>query len=432
MVNDLRKLRSNFYLLTFFGALRDRKKNVLISLKRPAERVVENDLITCVYDLGQVVRLVAAWGETSPSLSFLVHFDTVQNNMNYDLFNIEERLRQIYSNSLVEFPEMFKGEGKRVDIGILEWSKNIEKEIQFILSKKKQCIEIIDLTIEKKNAKKMTGLEHAACAIQYAKEVIKLLEKFTDVIIGAGEDVDMGGITWFRGRERYKSKMFTELKKILDYFIEINEEVYHLIKTNSYEGAMARHRVQIEIFSLFLFFTKYPECLERFADHRIIKKYQIEKTHSNHISDELQNQFEKLKTKYTKEDFKNRNLNYWWAASQINNLKSIKEIMDKAFDDEQLKTEYKKLYNFYSEFPHISTYVIDLEKINEKYIFELLRQSVDMNFYIMHLYIGWLLDNSYYVSSPIEYLKSIYMDLREVVCGVPQPTWEEMMKRWIF
>jgi hypothetical protein len=338
--------------------------------------------------------------------------------MNYSIFNIEERLVQLLNNSVVEYN--LKSIGKKKGLSIFEFDKNIEKEVEYIISKSSQCYKLIENIQNNANEKIKKELEITALSIEYSQEIKKIIEKYTNDIIGPVEDIDIGDITIFRGFEKLKHSMFIELKKLLDYFLEVNKEIYNLVKTSSYYGVFARYRVQIEIYCIFLFFTKYPEYINRFSDHQVIKKYFIEKKNKI-LTEQTVGKYNEILNKYNKNELRNCKLNYWWAGDKIKNHKSIKEIISIALDNEDTIKYFSEEYNLLSEYSHVSSYVINLDKINLNYIGKLLFRSVDMNFYIMQLYTGWLLDKTQYQDSTISYIINIYKKLRKIICNVKEP-----------
>jgi hypothetical protein len=157
----------------------------------------------------------------------------------------------------------------------------------------------------------------------------------------------------------------------------------------------------------------------------------MEKKYSQQVSEETLKFYEQISKKYNKDDLRNSKLNYWWAGDLIKKHNSIKEIMKLALDSENETKYLIDDYNLYSEFSHVSSYVVGLgNHIDEYFIKALLMRSIDMNFYIMQLYIGWLLDKTPYQESQISYIKNVYKKLRKVICNVqePQKTFQEIME----
>lgn len=347
--------------------------------------------------------------------------------MNYNIFEIEKSLNNLKNDSIRKNP--FENLGPENIFSFFEFDKNIEKEVKKIISKGLQCFNLIETIQNNENEKIKTELEIAAFAIEYSQEVKKILEKYMDVIIGPTENMKLNCIMIFRCFEKSKHSMFLELKKLLDYFLEVNKEIFSLVKTSSFYGVFARYRVQIEIFCVFLFFTKYPEYINRFSDHQILKKYFIEKKHGI-LSQETIEGYNEIIKKYDKKDLKRSKLNYWWAGDKIKDHQSIKEIISLSLEKEELINDYVSEYNLLSEYSHVSSYVINLDKINKNHIKKFLFQSIDMNFFIMQLYTGWLLDKTQYQDSIISYIINIYKKLREDICNVKEPerTFEEIFE----
>jgi hypothetical protein len=149
--------------------------------------------------------------------------------------------------------------------------KNIDKEIDYILSKKSKCYEANESKENNTNKKFRDEMEIAALAIGYTQKANNMTGKYQSTIIGPTEDVNLGDFFIFRCLERFKNFMFIELKKLLDYFLEVNKETYNFIKASSFHGAIARYRLQIEIYSFFLQNI-----------HNILKDFQIIKLVNNH------------------------------------------------------------------------------------------------------------------------------------------------------
>jgi hypothetical protein len=138
--------------------------------------------------------------------------------MSDNVFDIEEHLRQIYKDSIKELHwKGFEGE-KRIDI--FELDKNIDKEIDYILSKKSKCYEVSESKENNTNKKFHDEMEIAALAIEYTQEANNMIGKYQSAIIGPAEDVNLRDFFIFRGLERFKNSMFIELKKLLDYFLK--------------------------------------------------------------------------------------------------------------------------------------------------------------------------------------------------------------------
>ncbi|MDR0909847.1 MAG: DUF5677 domain-containing protein [Spirochaetaceae bacterium] len=352
--------------------------------------------------------------------------------MNFNIFNIVDTLNSIRKDSMREYH--FPKQEPHMGVDSFKWGDNIDKTVESFLSKRPHCYQLLETQRIKNTQKPKIQYEiiNAAFIIELSSEIEKVMEAFTPQIIGPTENVDMGGFFIFNEHNKFKAEMFDQLHKILIHFLKVGKEIYDLIMAQDYYGAIARYRMLIEVYSIFSFFTNHPACLERFRDQSIAKQHFFNKRNKAPINEELESKFQELKERYTANEINNMNLNYWWAGEYILNHKSIKEIMEIALHSKEELDFFLKDYNFYSEYSHVSSYVVNSPtNFNLDYFRDLTMRLIDMHFCILQLYVGWLLDKSFMQNSPLQDIISILKKLREKIVGYKEPemTIQEMIEQ---
>jgi hypothetical protein len=352
--------------------------------------------------------------------------------MNYNVFSLAETLNNIIKDSLEEVN--FPYQEPHMDVDILKWDENIKKTVEKFLSQRMTCYQILETQRQRNSQKPKLPEEivNAAFIIELSSEIEKLMFAYTPKIIGPTEDVDLDGLLIFNGQNKYKAQMFDQLHKILVNFLKVGKEIYDLIMAQDYYGAIARYRMLIETYSIFSFFTNHPDCIAKFRDQAIVKQHKMLKSHNLPVKEEDEKLYQETIKKYTQKERKGIKWNYWWAGKYIKEHRSIKEIMEIALHSKDEIAYMQQDYNFYSEYSHISSYVVnEPTSFNLDYFRNLTMRLIDMHFCIMELYVSWLLDRSFMQNSPLQDIVSILKKLREKICGYKEPEMsiKEMMEK---
>jgi uncharacterized protein YozE (UPF0346 family) len=289
--------------------------------------------------------------------------------MNFAVFDIEIQINRLINNRTDE--EIIDICNDKSNINYL---LSVDLSMHDILNKKIVCRELLKLQ-EDKRYQFNRAFSDAALMLEYLNEAENYLEKIKNQIINK----DDKGITLF------------VLEKLTKHYLSVFKEIYVLSINDCFLGAAGRYRIFLEIYCIFKYFSRYPDVINRFVDHFLIKNY-LEKKHHvpNDITPEETDVYNTLRKRY-EDEYKTFKQNYGWVFQKLRQPNSIKEVLKLTFNDMEfnyLSTEY----NIISEYSHASLNTAMKKSVDINAVFNFLGKSGDFSVAIMRIYIGWIIN----------------------------------------
>jgi hypothetical protein len=324
--------------------------------------------------------------------------------VNYNVFDIPQHLTAMSRNPAINLygPERDKVISDEIQRVYKAWIENKK----------------IFSTVENRGVAKFDKeLMTMSFLIKYLSELNKMIEILTPRMIGPTEDfIDPYGIPVFMGFQKLTNSRFEIVRNVLSYYMDIYKEIYFLIKNDCLPGALARMRVLIETYCIFIFFSKHPGCIDKFVDHSFITEF-LQKKNENpaSITQPEEDRYEVIRQKFkTDDDFKRFCTHYGWAGDDIKNTATNTEIIKFAVHgDEKAYKDLHNFYNYLSEFSHTSAFAVISDKAIDinvvKYNLDILG---DMFLSLTYTYIDWFSQYAWFRSRELEIENTVLRDLR--------------------
>jgi hypothetical protein len=313
--------------------------------------------------------------------------------MTFDIFNIEKILisldAKLFGTNFIQ--NVYNSTDNLINS---KYRKLLEQVIDESLDKTQECQNMLLQDIKLPLNTIQEDYNTSIFISQFLSEIQNYINKYLLDIINNNKIFNFD----------YNLKVFSTLEKLLVYFLYIQREIVVLINEKLNVGIYSRYRVLIELYSIFLFFTKHQECIMRFNDHQFLRTYLLNKKWDIPNSESDEAKYHNVKRIY-KNDFSTFKQNYGWAGKYIKNHNSAKEIIDIAFDDINEREYYHKEYEYLSEYSHVSSYVTNnIDKFNINQVRRTLIRSDELGIYFIQVFLKIILHNTNYKDKPIAYL----------------------------